>query len=44
MDLYLLSGVLNDKVEVIEDTEDGIKYYTKALQMNCKLNQNHKNN
>lgn len=30
MDLYLLSGVLNDKVEVIEDTEDGIKYYTKS--------------
>jgi len=27
--LYLLSGVLNEKVEVIEDTEDGIKYYTK---------------
>ena len=29
VDLYLLSGVLNKKVEVIEDTEDGIKYYTK---------------
>ncbi|PTF35500.1 permease, partial [Staphylococcus cohnii] len=29
VDLYLLSGVLNEKVEVIEDTEDGIKYYTK---------------
>ncbi|WP_283780497.1 hypothetical protein [Staphylococcus edaphicus] len=30
MDMYFLTGVFNKHVQLIEDTDEGIKYYTKA--------------
>ena len=30
MDMYFLTGLLNKHVQLIEDTEEGIKFYTQA--------------